>query len=146
MAYVKMEDLEGLTFTGIVHLCANDGDELRMTANNGDVYRMYHEQDCCETVVLEEVVGDLNDLIGTPILSARESSNQDHKQAENDLLDGEEYVMMKLNTFSDNTVEYADASETWTFYSFRTIKGSVTLRWYGTSNGYYSESVDIYRE
>lgn len=80
-------------------------------------YRMFHYQECCEDVRMESVVGDLNDLVGVPLLCAEEA----HHQAETTAVD----------------------STTWTFYKFATIKGFVDIRWVGSSNGYYSESVSL---
>lgn len=107
----------GCTFTAVT--VNEDRDEIVF---EGPVsFRMYHSQDCCETVELEEVIGDLSDLVGSPIIEAECVTNCE-----------------------DNAPEYAD-SFTWTFYKLGTRKGHVTLRWLGQSNGYYSEAVDVIR-
>lgn len=90
--------------------------------SDGSEYQMYHEQDCCESVSIEDVVGDVEDLIGHPLLLAEVAINPDEAPVES----------------QDN---FWDESSTWTYYKLATIKGSVDIRWYGTSNGYYSESV-----
>jgi len=103
----------------------NTGDELKMTS--GEIaYTFFHSQDCCENVTIEDVCGDLTDLIGTPLLVAEEITSDKNPEG--------------------IEKEYQDDSFTWTFYKFSTIKGSVTIRWYGESNGYYSEGVDLKRE
>lgn len=100
------------------------GDQLWFVTDKGDEFYMYHSQDCCENVGIEDIVGDLSDLIGTPILYANEVSNIDAPAPNSDDF-------------------YSDDCNEWTFYNFGTIKGSVTLRWFGSSNGYYSTSVSF---
>ena len=118
----RFEDLQGRVLTRVEKI--ND-DELRFYLTDEHYVRMYHEQDCCESVTIEDIVGDLDDLVGTPLLLAEETVNDDR------------------DIDQDTEDSYSYDSETWTYYRFRTIKGSVDIRWYGTSNGYYSESVDI---
>jgi hypothetical protein len=62
-------------------------------------------------------------MLNTPILMAEEVCN------------GPAKLIEKL----DKELEYID-SRTWTFYKLRTIKGSMTIRWLGASNGYYGET------
>lgn len=125
--YCDIDVLEGATITQI----DKGVDELRFTLSNGTVYAMRHNQDCCEHVYLEDIEGDFDDLLNTPVLSAYESScsGDDRHPVEDESNPG------PLNNY--------DESYTWTFYRISTIKGTVVLRWYGTSNGYYSESVDF---
>lgn len=101
---------------------SNFPDSLTFITTEGERYCMRHFQDCCECVYIEDICGDLEDLINTPILSAEESSS--------DASENEKY----------------SESATWTFYRFSTAKGPVVIRWVGESNGYYSESVDFERE
>ena len=111
--------LKGHTLTAVERV----GDEaIIFTLNDGRRYQLHHWQSCCETVEIDDIIGDLTDLIGSPILTAEEVSGE-------------------LEPPKDEA--YSPESYTWTFYKLATIKGNVTIRWYGTSNGYYSESVDF---
>ncbi|MPS73983.1 MAG: hypothetical protein E2590_12685 [Chryseobacterium sp.] len=113
----KIEDLKGKILTQII----NNGDELILQCIDGTAYKMYHQQDCCEYVRIEDINGDLDDLIGSPILIAEENCNSDE--------------------IPDHPA--SDESFQWTFYRLATKKGFVVIRWLGESNGYYSESVDF---
>lgn len=118
-----MEKFENLVGKVLVSVENRDSEELIFTLDTGEAYKLYHSQNCCEGVSIEDIIGDLNDLVGSPILMAEEVTHENENP---------EGVPSK---------DYQD-SYTWTFYKLATIKGYVTIRWYGESNGYYSESVD----
>lgn len=115
-SWPKIEDMVGKTFNRVYE----DGYAL-FFENDQERYIFRHHQDCCESVSLEDVSGDLTDLENTPLLIAED-------------VDG-----VTPADFKDDYYE----SYTWTFYKFATVKGYVDVRWFGTSNGYYSESVSL---
>jgi len=77
-------------------------------------FMLYHQEDCCENVYIDDISGDFDDLLSSPVLISEESNSQ-------------------------REAEYGN-SETWSFYRIATNKGFVVIRFYGTSNGYYSET------
>lgn len=94
----------------------HENDVVTFLCDDGTKFSMYHEQDCCESVNLEkESIHELENLKGK-VIYAYETSNS-----------GE--------------IQYG--TYTWTFYNIQTENGFATLRWYGESNGYYSESVSF---
>tara|TARA_Y100001973_G_C5169748_1_gene318299 strand:+ start:138 stop:500 length:363 start_codon:yes stop_codon:yes gene_type:complete len=112
---IEFNRLEGLV---IFNIHQKGDEEIVFTTNCGKKFRMFHDQDCCEHVRIEEIVGgELQDLVGEKILLAEEVSNQE---------DGD-----------------WETSKTWTFYKISTNSTSLTIRWLGESNGYYSERVSF---
>lgn len=114
-----IEEMVGKTFTRIT---GSVGDDVIVFENDVERYVFFHSQDCCESVSVEDIAGDLQDLVGLPLLIAEEASGE---------------------TLADHKFEYEPESYTWTFYKFATRKGYVDVRWLGTSNGYYSEGVSL---
>lgn len=133
---VNISELLGKTLLKI----ENNNDELIFHLENGETYKMYHDQDCCESVSIEDINGNLEDLTGTPILLAEEVSNDDFTNAFE-----VKFKKQKEDDYSetDEDGNYKPESFTWTFYKLATIKGYVDIRWFGESNGYYSESVSF---
>lgn len=91
---------------------------MKMYFSDGFMAEFYHEQNCCENVRIEDVAGDWADLVGQPLTHAHEASRTEY---------------------------YSDSydSATWTFYRFSGGKGTVVVRWLGTSSGYYIERVSV---
>lgn len=113
---VDFSSLKGLHLEKIEVLKDKNNIDVIMFYTKDKTFCMYHQQDCCEQVHIEDICGNIKFLNNTEIYDAYCSSNKGKKE--------------------DNTF-------TWTFYTIHTPKGSLTIRWYGESNGYYSEIVSL---
>lgn len=112
-----MSDLEKIIGATILEVvgCERESGCVTFVTDRGTL-RLLHRQDCCERVYLADTNGDIADLIGGVVSVAEERSNQKGGRGE-------------------DRIKY-------TFYSIRTTKGDLDLRWIGKDNGYYSVSVD----
>jgi hypothetical protein len=113
-SYGSVSKLVGLTMAEVV--VDDENNEIRFTSTCGRKFCMFPQQ-VCSYVSIEDVCGDPQWLVGSPILAAEESTNVDE-----------------------------DEDQQWTFYRITTFKGTVVMRWSGESNDYYSTAVDFYEE
>lgn len=98
-------------------------DRIEIALDDGKGYLFHHSQDCCESVSIHDIQGELAHLVGSPFIEAR-----------HDLLSEWPADVKKS--------EYCE-SFTWSVLTFATEKGRVVIRWLGESNGYYGEGVDL---
>lgn len=117
---ISIASLLGETITEIQGM-EKGSEEVTFRSASGRSWCMWYEPDCCAGCDIEDVCGDVADLIGSPIVMAEDVSNDASLVPPQD------------------PKGYSAESETWTFVKLATAKGYVTLRWYGSSNGYYSE-------
>ena len=114
--YCSVEELKGKVLTKI----DVTDDRIDFFTQDNLHYIMHHIQDCCENVYIEDIDGDIQGMVGEQIVLAETVDNIDREP---------------VNDYPE--------SYTWTYYKFATRNGYVTIRWYGESNGYYSEYVDF---
>ena len=113
-----MKTLTDLVGETIKEITMSENRPVFLTENY--IVKFEHDQDCCETVDFIDTIGNLEDLIGSPLTMAEE-------------VYGEE----------PTDYEYKNDRHTWTFYKFATVKGYVTFSFLGESNGYYNERMDV---
>lgn len=120
-AYIDIKELIGQTITKAEIVVADRmGQMVVFHTAEGNLYAQFHDQDCCESVGLEDVPTQeqLDAICGSPVVVAEGRSEDDP------------------NAYEDGG---------WTFYVIRTNKATLDIRWYGESNGYYSIEAGFYR-
>lgn len=122
MAVEVFERMLGRTFASVRREengpTGRETDALVFRTAEGEWFEFSHAQDCCESVGIEDICGELSDLEGSPMLVAE--------------------------CVDSGGEELSWGHQSWSFYRYATAKGAVTVRWIGESNGWYSESVDYY--
>lgn len=71
----QIQELVGKTLVSIE--VSPDKDEILFTSTTGKQWKMYHDQYCCESVEVEDIIGTLSDLLNSPMIMAEEVSFSD---------------------------------------------------------------------
>jgi hypothetical protein len=86
--------------------------------DKGEAYRMYHEQDCCECVIVNEI----------------------HAGVE--ITDCEEFIFRSESEWGDSAT-HSFFKLIWHVEKPWKRRCEITIHWLGTSNGYYGEGVSL---
>ena len=108
--------LEGEVVSSVTGLAVGS-EEIVFTTESGKAIKLYHKQDCCESVAVEDLEGSDSNIVGGKVWLAEEVEGK-----------------VKITDWGD---------QMYTFYKIETDKGGVWIRWSGESNGYYSISVYV---
>lgn len=111
---MSISNLVGSTIQSVTGL-EKDSERLIIVTDKGTL-SLLHRSLCCEKVSIVDFNGDVSDLIGGYVSVADKRTN------------------MKDTRESYFRTQY-------TFYTIRTSKGDMDIRWLGRDNGYYSVSV-----
>lgn len=128
--YIDAAALKGQT---IKEIKQTDKDRIEIEFSDGKKYLMWHSQDCCEDVDIHDIQGGgLESLVGSPLIIAYE-----------EIMSGSDGGQTDWPQDVEKDGHGASESYTWTIYHFSTETANIIIRWLGTSNGYYSESVSL---
>lgn len=74
-SFVDFSQLLGKTLVDIQGAEVGN-DEIIFTCSDGTKYQLFHLQDCCESVYIEDICGDVNCLLNRPITMAEDISDE----------------------------------------------------------------------
>ena len=113
----------------------NGRDKLCLTLGNLDARQGNWSS---SKITIDEIHGDLRDLVDAPLLQAEAVG---HYFLPHDY-DRDKFPPEFCNLVDPERDDPTDAYE-WVFYKFATIKGSVTIRFYGRASYCYSTTADM---
>lgn len=117
-------ELKGKTLTDIKGL--EEGSEYQTFITDTEKYVLEHQEDCCESVILTKIIGDVNSILNSEIVLAEDD------------IGANEPEWAKDRSYYD--------SYTWSKYVIETKNGGRLEFWYlGESNGYYCEAAIFYK-
>lgn len=89
-------------------------DVMLFEEEDGVLHLFFNELICCEVIVLYDVQGDVPNLLGNPLLKAE--------------------VLPYAQIIEEVDIVEWGSDCAWSVFTFETVKGSVSFRWFGQSH------------